>query len=77
MKDKTCICFSVVEFVGIMSDDHIGLVIKLPEVLDEAGIIFPVFAETGIVWEREGLDLTVTVPFKRRGKNIPGSLNIN
>ena len=77
MIDKASIRFLKVEAVAIVGDNYIGLVIKLPEVFDQMPVIFPILGETGIVGERCGMDLLLTMPFIRETENVPTLGKVN
>ncbi len=77
MKDKPRIAFFDVEAVAIVGDDNIRFIIKLPQFYDERFIVLPIFAESGIVWERTSADFSITVPLIRKRENIPAMHYIN
>ncbi len=77
MKDKPRIAFFDIEAVAVVGDDNIRFVIKLPQFYDERFIVLPIFAESGIIWERTGVDFSITVPLERVGQYIPRGLQIN
>ncbi len=77
MKHKPRITFFEVEAVAIVRNHEISFVIKLPQFYDERFIVLPVFAESGIIWERTSTDFTITVPLIRKTENVPGFFNIN
>lgn len=77
MVQKARVGFFDIEFIAIVSNDNVRLVIEIPEIAHKHSVVLPIPLETGVVGEGSRVHLLFAIPFERKAENVPTTLKVD
>ena len=77
MLDESGVGLLKVEFVPVMGDNYIRLIVQLPQFTYKETIVLPVPFKSLVIGKGASMHLAVTEPFISEAENIPRRLNVD